>query len=77
MKQLVAVRLLRSAKKQLTLLTAYLGSLIVDDLLGCQITLVANQQLVHILVGISVNLIQPLLHIVEAVLVCNIIDHLQ
>ena len=55
----------------------HLGSLVVHDLLGCQITLVSNKKLVDILIGIPVNLIQPLLHIVEALLVCDIVHNLQ
>lgn len=55
----------------------YLGSLVVHNLLGCQITLVANKKLVHILIGIPVNLIQPLLHVVEALLVCDVVHNLQ
>lgn len=56
---------------------AYLCCLIIDNLLGCQVTLVSNKQLVDILIGISVNLIEPLLDIVEAVLICHIINHLR
>ena len=55
----------------------YLGSLVVHNLLGCQITLVANKKLVDILIGIPVNLIQPLLHVVEALLVCDVVHNLQ
>ncbi len=55
---------------------AHLGCLIVDNLLGCQVTLVSDKQLVDILIGISVNFVEPLLDIVEAVLVCHVIHHL-
>ncbi len=55
----------------------YLSSLVVNNFFGGQVRLVAHKQLVHILTSISVNLIQPLLHIVETLLVCDIIDHLQ
>ena len=51
--------------------------LVVHDLFCCQVTLVAHEELVDILVCISVNLVQPLLDIVEAFLVCHIVDHLQ
>ena len=55
---------------------AHLGCLVVDNLLGCQVTLVSNKQLVDVLIGVSVNLIEPLLDIVEAVLICHVIHHL-
>jgi hypothetical protein len=41
-----------------------------------QVRLVAHQQLVHIVTIILVNFIQLLLHIVQTLLVCDIIDHL-
>ena len=56
---------------------AYLGCLVVDNLLCCQVTLVTDKQLVDILIGISINLIEPLLDVVEAVLICHIINHLR
>jgi hypothetical protein len=59
------------------LISKSLSSLVVNNLFGGQVRLVAHKQLVHILTSISVNLIQPLLHIVETLLVCDIIDHLQ
>eukprot|EP00967_Tisochrysis_lutea_P096675 scaffold141739_cov21-Tisochrysis_lutea.AAC.1 len=46
--------------------TAYLGSLIVHSTLAGQITLVSHKQLVYILVCVSVDLVQPCLHVVEA-----------
>ena len=55
----------------------YLGCLVVDNLLCCQVTLIPDKQLVHILIGISVDLIEPLLDVVEAVLICHIIHHLR
>lgn len=55
----------------------YLCSCIVDHLLGCKIRLVANKQLVHILTGITVDFVQPLLHVIEAFLICNIVHNLQ
>lgn len=54
----------------------YLCCLVVHNFLRCQITLVANKQLVDILVCVSVNLIKPLLHIVETFLVCDIVHNL-
>lgn len=54
----------------------HLCCLVVHHSLGCQVTLVAHQQLVDVLIGVPVNLVQPLLHIVEAVLVCHIVHHL-
>jgi hypothetical protein len=55
---------------------SHLGCLIVDDLLCCQITLVAHQQLVDILVRVAVDLVQPLLYVVEALLVCHVVNNL-
>lgn len=55
----------------------YLCCLIVHDLLCRQVTLVAHKQLVHVLIGISVNFVEPLLDIVETLLVCHIIDNLR
>ena len=57
--------------------SAHLCCLIVDNLLCCQVTLVAHQQLVHIFIGISINLVQPLLDVVEALLVCDIVHDLK
>ena len=54
----------------------YLCSRIVHHFLGSQVTLIAHQELVHALIGVSVDLIKPLLHVVEAVLVGDIIDNL-
>lgn len=53
---------------------AYLGDRVLDDLLVRHIALVAHQQLVHALGGIAVNLLQPLLDVVEAVHVGDIVD---
>ena len=52
---------------------AHLCCLVIHYFLCCQITLVAHQQLVDILICISINLIQPLLDIVETFLVCDIV----
>lgn len=52
-----------------------LGGLIVLNLtLVNQIGLVSDQELVHILAGIAVNLLQPLLNVVEGLLVGDIVD---
>ena len=42
-----------------------LGRRVVDNLLCGQVTLVSDKKLVDILRGVSVNLLQPLLHVVE------------
>ena len=55
---------------------SHLGCLVVDDLLGRQITLVAHQQLVDILVRVAVDLVQPLLYVVKALLVCHVVNNL-
>lgn len=52
----------------------YLCHGVVDDLLVSHIALVADEQLVDALGGVSVNLLQPLLHIVEGIHIGNIVD---
>lgn len=52
----------------------YLGDSVLDHLLVGQIALVANQQLVDTLRGITVNLGKPLLDVREGILVRDIID---
>jgi len=47
---------------------------VIDDLLGGQVALVAHQQLVDILAGVPLDLLQPLLHIVEGLLVRAIVN---
>ena len=47
---------------------------VLDDLLVRHVTLVAHQQLVHSLRGVAVDLLQPLLDVVEAVHVGDIVD---
>ena len=44
---------------------AYLGSFGAHDSLLLQIRLVSNKKLVHTFVGVAVNLLKPLLDIVE------------
>ena len=43
--------------------------------LAGKVTLVANKHLVHFVVGISINLIHPLLDIVERFLICHIVHN--
>ena len=52
-----------------------LRRLIGNHLLGGQIRLVADQELYHVLVGITINFVQPGLHIVEGVLICHIVHN--
>ena len=54
--------------------TRYLGDGVVNDLLVGQVTLVSDQQLVDAFRGVTINLREPLLDVVEGVLVCYIID---
>jgi hypothetical protein len=53
---------------------AYLCYGVLDDLLVRHIGLVADQELVDALGGVSVNLLQPLLDVVERVHVGDIVD---
>ena len=46
----------------------YLGCCVVHHLLGGEVTLVAHQQLVDILAGVAIDLLQPLLHVVVRLL---------
>jgi hypothetical protein len=54
--------------------SSYLCYGVLDHLLVCHIGLVAHQQLVDALGGVSVNFLQPLLHVVERVHVGDIVD---
>ena len=54
--------------------TLYLGNGVVNDLLVGQVTLVSDQQFVDAFRGVTINLREPLLDVVEGVLVCHIID---
>lgn len=47
----------------------------VHHLLRLQITLVAHQQLVHVLAGVALDLLQPLFHVVERFLVGAVVHH--
>lgn len=53
---------------------SYLGDGVLDDLLVRHVALVADKQLVDALGGIAVNLLQPLLDVVERVHVGHIVD---
>ena len=44
-----------------------LGNGVLNDLLACQIRLVADEKLVYALGRVSVNLLEPLLHVCEGV----------
>lgn len=48
--------------------SAHLGCGVVHHLLCGEVTLVAHEQLVHVLAGITVDLLQPLFNIVEGLL---------
>lgn len=52
----------------------YLCDLVVNDLLVCHIALVAYEKLVDTLCGVPVNLLKPLLNVVERVHIGNIVD---
>jgi hypothetical protein len=54
----------------------YLASFIRNYSVLSQVALVTHQKLVHIFTGIPVNLVQPLLYVVEALLVSHIIHNL-
>lgn len=54
----------------------YLGCVIRNDFVSSKITLVSNQKLVHILTCVTINFVQPLLNIAEALLVSYIINNL-
>lgn len=55
-------------------ISTYLCDVVVHDLLVGHIALVAHEELVHALGSVAVNLLQPLLDVVEAVHVGNIVD---
>jgi len=46
-----------------------------DDTLGSQIALVTNQKLVDVFCGVSVNFVQPLLHIVEGIGIRHVVNN--
>lgn len=47
----------------------------VDHLLRLQVALVAHQQLVHVLAGVALDLLQPLFDVVERLLVGAVVHH--
>lgn len=53
----------------------FFALLCADDSLRREITLVTNKELVHILSSVSIDLVQPLLHIVERLHISYIIDN--
>ena len=53
----------------------YLCDVVVNDLLVGHIALVAHEELVDALRSVAVNLLQPLLDVVETVHVGNIVDN--
>lgn len=55
----------------------HLSCFVRHNFVSSEVRLVANKKLVYILTGITVNFTQPLLHVVEALLVCHVIDYLQ
>ncbi len=54
--------------------TTYLGNCVLNDLLVRHIALVADEELVDALGGVAVDLLQPLLDVVEAVHIGHIVD---
>jgi len=46
-----------------------------DDAFVFEIALVTDQQLVHILGRVAINLVEPLLHVLEAFVVCHVVDY--
>ena len=53
----------------------YLCCGIINDFLGGQITLVPDEQFVDVLAGVTVNLLEPLLHVVKGFLIGHIVYH--
>ena len=53
---------------------SYLGDCVLDNLLVRHIALVAHQKLVDALSSVTVNLLQPLLDVVEAVHIGDVVD---
>lgn len=52
----------------------HLRSRVVDNLLCGQIALVADKQLVDVLASVAVDLLKPLLHVVERLLIGHVVD---
>jgi len=49
----------------------YLGNGVVNNFLGCKVTLVADKQPADVLTCITFNLLKPLLYVVERLLLTN------
>ncbi len=47
------------------------GGVVIDGFLLHQIAFVAHQQFVHVLTRIPIDLVQPLLHVIERLRVCS------
>ena len=54
---------------------ADLCCVVVHCLLGCQIALVTHKELVHVLASAPVDLVEPLLHVVERIRICHIVHN--
>ena len=73
-KQLIASPVLpRFSRDELAVVT-YLGYSVLNDLLVGHIALVADEQLIDALGSVPINLLKPLLDVVEGVHVGNIVD---
>ena len=53
---------------------SHLCGCVIHDFFGCQITFVPHQELVDVLAGVSVDLLQPLFDVVERFLIRNIVN---
>lgn len=53
----------------------YRSCSMIDNFLCGQITLIANQKLVHIFASITFNFFEPLFHVVERFLICAIVHY--
>lgn len=56
-------------------MAVYLGDCVLNNLLVGHIALVADEKLVDALGGVTVNLLKPLLHVVEGVHIRDIVDN--
>lgn len=54
----------------------YLCRFIWNGSVFTKIRLVSNQEFVYIVTSIAINFTQPLLHIVKAFLICDVVDNL-
>lgn len=43
--------------------------------LGVQVGLVAHEELVYVLTGVAIDLVQPLLDVIKSIVICCVIDH--